>query len=837
MGMDRIAYVKDKYNVLEYARDILGFPVHKSGDRCVSFAPDSHNNTAMVIYNDSWYDFKQGIGGDVIDLCAYVKHNGDIGEAIKELAGDYGCDPEWKERALERDSQIEEWHRQLRESDWKYLYRRNIKKSTVDRLKIGYNEKEQRLIIPYWKNGHVAYWVGRDRSGASEASKYKKAYLDGYNENIAWGLWTFDEKHRVEVRQRLEKNFDIDPPKIDTQGMSFDMPPVSKTGGSVSENEGDSQKKIISLADRQKMLDDIGVVAEGAFDALSFEQEGFKVLSPISGYFNKEAKKQVINLLKTVKHVFVCFDNDKAGTRFTLDMCKTLFKHRINFVCGVLPPDIKDVSDYYAAGGDLFELVANAVHGIITLAERITDKDEFKDFLFQAARFVDDTDLIELCENITNFSAIWVKAVLKKALKMPPEKDIIDELLDQHSLKYVEGIGFYEYGHGVWIKRSDNMIGGYLSDILGIWGNGNKLSSLMKTLKAKITTEEIFNRKPIFNFRNGVLELETGVFREHRQGDSSSIQASYNYDPKAACFKWEKFIREIMMERELSIKLLQEMSGYILFSDCKLQKAFFLIGEGANGKSVFLNLIQAVFGKDNVSRVEMSSLVEAFQRIGLINSLVNISTETNSDVKGAESIFKQIVVGDPINGCHKSKDFVIFNPRCVMISACNEYIKSRDTTFGFLRRIIFIDFPRQFEGENADLHLEETLMQELPGIFNWIYEGYKRLKAQMKFTETPEQADIMEDFVVLTDQVADFIQDSLLDADGIIERSELYRKYLSWTKETMNKPQSRTRFIRNFRKVIKRFMPYVTEGKSGGMRFFSFKRDFPPASEILEDNE
>ena len=164
-------------------------------------------------------------------------------------------------------------------------------------------------------------------------------------------------------------------------------------------------------------------------------------------------------------------------------------------------------------------------------------------------------------------------------------------------------------------------------------------------------------------------------------------------------------------------------------------------------------------------------------------------------------------------------------------------LKSRDTTFGFLRRICFIDFPRKFEGENADMNLEEVLKQELPGIFNWAYEGYKRLKSQRKFTETPEQADMMEEFVLLTNQVADFIKDCLLDVNGIMERSELYRKYISWTKETMNNPQSRTKFIRNFRKVFKQFLPYVTEGKSGSMRFFSFKHDFLSASEILEDDE
>ena len=35
--MDRIAMIKEKYSVLEYARDVLGFAVKNSGDRCKSW--------------------------------------------------------------------------------------------------------------------------------------------------------------------------------------------------------------------------------------------------------------------------------------------------------------------------------------------------------------------------------------------------------------------------------------------------------------------------------------------------------------------------------------------------------------------------------------------------------------------------------------------------------------------------------------------------------------------------------------------------------------------------------------------------------------------------------
>lgn len=791
MAVDRIARIKEKYSVLEYARDVLGWPINRSGDRCKSFAPDSHNPTALIVFDNWWYDFKQGLGGDVIDLVACVKYDGDKGKAIRELAGN--DHDNWIDYTHEYNSKIAYFQTQLRKEDLDYLHGRRINDETIKRLRLGYDAKSERLTIPYFKNGYVAYCIGRDRSGKEGVSKYKKDYLDGMNENIAWGLHTFSEENRNNVKKR------------------------------VSPKQYELIKKYI-------------VVGEGAFDAMSFEQEGFRVLSPISGYFNKLQLKQVIDMLKTAECVFVCFDSDNAGTNFTLNMCQVLFKNRIKFDCGILPEGVKDISEYYAAGNDLFTLVASAKSGIEMLAKKITDKEEFRKFVLEAARFVNETDLADFFDNVTGFSPRFLKSVWKEAVKIPAETVLIREIRDKYMLKFAEKQGFYEYGHGVWQERSDNKIAGYFIEVLGKWANGSKLPSLERHLRGEITTEELFNRKPIFNFKNGVLELDSGKFREHSPTDLSTIQVDYEYDATAECPLWIKFIDEIMAGRETSIKLLQEMAGYVLFNDCKLQKAFFLIGDGTNGKSVFLNVLSAVFDEANVSNVEMSSLIEPFQRISLMNSLVNISTETSSNVKGAESMFKQfkqIVVGDEINGCFKSKDFVKFRPRCVMISACNEYIKSHDTTSGFLRRICFIDFPRKFEGNEADTELEDKLKTQLSGIFNWCYEGYKCLKEQGRLTETPEQAEMMNEFVVIMNPIAAFIDECLRDENGIIERGELYKRYVSWTKEAGHEAQSRTKFIQNFNKTIKQLMPHVKEGRTAAMRFFSFKRELLNSDEFI----
>lgn len=762
MGLDRIKYIKEKVSVLEYAQGVLGLPVRKSGDRCASLAPGSKNPTAMVIYTDWWYDFKQGCGGDVIDLCAEAKHGGDKGAAIRELGGERGED--WRDYTQNLISRMVDYHYNLRPEDREYLHGRRITDETIDRLRIGYHAG--RLYVPYYKNGYIAYYASRDRTGEPDAPKYKKAQLDGYNENIPWGLHTLDR-------------------------------------------EGD-----------------VLVIAEGMFDALSFEQEGYKVLSPIGGYFSKESLKQVVNIAQAHKSVFVCFDSDAAGNKFTLNIAKVFFKKRINFVCGTLPPGIKDVSDYYAGGGSLDMLIQGAQPGIAVMASRITDRDEFKHFVYDAARFVEGPELSELFEN-ADFPKAWLKEVMKQALRCPPESLVAEEVTTARRLKYVTGLGFYEYTHGVWRKRDDYDIMGYISEQMGHWAMGGKLKTITTLVKANIVTDELFNRQAVFNFQNGVLDLNSGEFHEHSEAFMSSIQVDYSYDRDAYSPAWAAFIEEVTGGDERRANLLQEIAGYVLFPDNSLQKCFFLMGEGANGKSVFLDVLMSVFGEKSVSTVEMSELVDHFRRIYLAESLVNISSETKSDVRGAESIFKKVVVGDMINGCYKNKDFINFRPRAKMISACNEFFKSRDTTLGFMRRICFVRFPVKFVDEprnanerRADKDLTARLLQDLPGVFNWAYSGYRALRDAGAFTVTGDEADMMAEFTQSVNPVSVFLEENHFSGD--ITRSDLYRRYKDWCEEMGHKVPSQTKFIQNFKQTAGQMNVLFEEKVIMGKRLFRF---------------
>ena len=762
MGLERIRYIKEKVSVLEYAQSVLGWPVRKSGDRTVSLAPGSHNPTALVVYKDWWYDFKQACGGDVIDLCAEAKHGGDKGAAIRELGGDLSED--WKEYTQNLISRMVAYHHALRPEDIEYLHSRRINDETIKRLYIGYHEG--RLYCPYFKNGGIVYYASRDRTGDPKAAKYIKAKLDGYNENVPWGLHTLNR-------------------------------------------DGDTL-----------------IIAEGMFDAISFEQDGYKVLSPIGGYFSKESMKQVINIAQAHKQVFVCFDSDAAGNKFTMAMSKAFFKAHVKFVCGVLPTGIKDVSDYYAGGGSLDILVHGAQPGIAVLASRITDRDEFKQFVYDAARFVEGPELAELFENV-DFPKAWLKEVMKQALRCPPESLIAEEITTKRKLKYVTGLGFYEYTHGVWKKRDDYEIMGYISEQMGHWAMGAKLKTITTLVKANIVTDELFNRQAVFNFQNGVLDLNSGEFLDHSEAFMSSIQVDYSYNKNAYSPAWARFIEDITNGDERRANLLQEIAGYVLFPDNSLQKCFFLMGDGANGKSVFLDVLMSVFGEKSVSTVEMSELVDHFRRIYLAEALLNISSETKSDVRGAEAIFKKSVVGDLINGCYKGKDFINFRPRAKMISACNEFFKSRDTTMGFMRRICFVRFPVKFVDEprapnerKADKELAGRLLKELPGIFNWAYTGYKVLRENRAFTVTNDEAEMMSEFTQVVNPVSVFIEEAELTGD--ISRSDLYKKYKEWCEEMGHKVSSQTKFIQTFKQTAGQVGVVYEERKYLGKRYFKF---------------
>jgi putative DNA primase/helicase len=78
------------------------------------------------------------------------------------------------------------------------------------------------------------------------------------------------------------------------------------------------------------------------------------------------------------------------------------------------------------------------------------------------------------------------------------------------------------------------------------------IDSLMRELKAvpsvAVEASALDAREDLLTFRNGTVNLRTGVLREHSKADMLTYAQDMDYNPDAKCPRWEQFLAEIFPE-------------------------------------------------------------------------------------------------------------------------------------------------------------------------------------------------------------------------------------------------------------------------------------------------
>ena len=150
------------------------------------------------------------------------------------------------------------------------------------------------------------------------------------------------------------------------------------------------------------------------------------------------------------------------------------------------------------------------------------------------------------------------------------------------------------------------------------------------------------------------------------------------------------------------IETLYEILAYCCLNDYPIHLIFCLVGCGRNGKSKFQGLMNKFIGKDNVCSTELDTLLESrFESYKLYKKLICSMGETNFGVLNKTSLLKKLTGQDLIGFEFKNKrPFDDYNYAKVII-ASNSLPSSNDTSEGFYRRWLIIDFPNTFpEGKD-----------------------------------------------------------------------------------------------------------------------------------------
>lgn len=282
-------------------------------------------------------------------------------------------------------------------------------------------------------------------------------------------------------------------------------------------------------------------------------------------------------------------------------------------------------------------------------------------------------------------------------------------------------------------------------------------------------------------YRNGAeWELQPHC-REHYR----TTQIPVVYDPQATCPRFTQFLQEIFLNdpdyAEKAWALL-EMIGYTLVSHADFEKFILLVGSGANGKSVVMDVVRALAGSENVAAVSPTQFGNRFQRAHLHLKLANLVTEIAEGGEIADAELKAITSGELTTAEHKGKNPFDFRPFCTCWFGTNHMPHTRDFSDALFRRALVIPFNRTFKaGVDADPDLKAKLIDELPGIMNLALYAFGEVIKRGTFTEPPSCLAAKQEWRMEADQAAQFVEERcVLDASGTIESSALYGTYISW---------------------------------------------------------
>jgi len=300
---------------------------------------------------------------------------------------------------------------------------------------------------------------------------------------------------------------------------------------------------------------------------------------------------------------------------------------------------------------------------------------------------------------------------------------------------------------------------------------------------------------------NGVVDLRAGRLRKGLPSDRITMHTRVAFHSSAKCLRWNSFLLEIFGDEEL-IEFVQRAVGYSLSGETREQCVFLCYGEGANGKSTFLEALRYVLG--DYSHNTPFSTLEMKGRTSIPNDVAALAgrrfvtaIETNDSVRLNEARLKGLTGSDAITARYLHKEFFTFHPVAKMWLAFNHKPLVADDSHGFWRRMRLIPFPRIFVEDAMDKELLDKLKAEGPAILAWAVRGCREW--QEKGLGLPPAVEAAtQEYREESDPLRDFIDELCIVQIGkSVTAGSLWACYRNWAKENGESwPLDRAAFAR-----------------------------------------
>ncbi|MFD7776622.1 phage/plasmid primase, P4 family [Streptomyces sp. NPDC059753] len=374
-------------------------------------------------------------------------------------------------------------------------------------------------------------------------------------------------------------------------------------------------------------------------------------------------------------------------------------------------------------------------------------------------------------------------------------------------VRYAPGLGFLVWDGTVWAPGNDEVRTALLqmgAELIASGDNGSRKIALKALTNRAI--EDVIKTLPsvpgvpasaadfdadahLLSVANGTIDLRTGTIRPHSPADMITRRLDIAYRPDAPATRWERFLVEIFPNHPEMPAFMRRLVGYGITGSTAEQCFVFMHGQGANGKSAFLDALLYVLR--GVTKSTEFSTFEQRVNVGqaspelaaLRGARLVTASETEKYSRLAEALVKQLTGGDPVTCRALYGSPFTYVPNFLLMVAGNYKPAILSQDLGVWRRVKLIPFEATFRGSKVDKTLPATLRAEAEGILAWAVRGAQEWYAS-GLEEPKSVATATQDYRESEDRLAEFIAARLVqEPDARVAPMAVRRAYAEWAED------------------------------------------------------
>lgn len=378
---------------------------------------------------------------------------------------------------------------------------------------------------------------------------------------------------------------------------------------------------------------------------------------------------------------------------------------------------------------------------------------------------------------------------LQHAVSILSVKDIISE--KSWSGSGAGELWIYNEDKGYWEAGARNYLAHYIENLYFGLEDAQKKTHNIKEIIQSIERRSYRPgglpkpRPNLIPFSNGVYDLQADKLLPHspEYGFTSVIPWEYSDEDTDPGYLDQVLKTLVPADRLID---LYELLAYTLWRDYPQAYTFFLVGSGKNGKSVYMNLIRAMIGEENVSDLSIESIISDKFAVGsLENKWANIDSEVVMENMKDSKMLKKLSGRDTIDADRKYMDRSSFYNFAKLIFSCNSLPKSSDTTLAFYRRAMVIEFPYTFKASNVGDIVRQPTQKMMGPLLYRVIQVLKHLYyKKFELSNGGSHVEKMAKYNLISDPIKRFLnQFCVIDNKNTsyIPKSDFRDRLMLWT--------------------------------------------------------